>query len=289
MAPAANPLRLPASVPLDWFYAFWLPLSRRLGGGMALAGALFTILVLIAVPFIARRRGSAVPARSRVDEAICTGCTQCSLDCPYEAITMLPRTDGRAEVVARVTPELCVSCGICAGSCAPMGVGPAGRTGRDQLSLVREFLARPERRTGEIVAICCDRSAASLGAVLRSEGAVLYPVDCAGSLHTSVIEMLVRSGRGGVLVLACPPRDCWNREGPRWLLERVYHEREAELQERVDRRRVRIAYAWAGEPAAARAALRDLKRALEDAGIVAAEQSVTIDVECEPVPAGEEP
>ena len=289
MAPAANPLRLPASVPLDWFYAFWLPVARRMSGGMALAGALLTVALLIVVPFIARRRGSAAPAKSRVDEAICTGCRQCSLDCPYEAITMLARTDGRADEVARVTPDLCVSCGICAGSCAPMGVGPAGRTGRDQLSLVREFLARPERRIGEIVAVCCDRSAAALGAPLRDGGAALYPVDCAGSLHTSVIELLVRSGMGGVLVVACPPRDCWNREGPRWLIERVYHDREAELKARVDRRRVRIAYAGRGESEVARAALRELARDLKDAGIVSAEQSVTLDVECEPVSAGEEP
>ena len=205
---------------------------------------------------------------------------------------MVPRSDFArqgSELVARVDPALCVGCGICAGSCAPMGVGPAGRTGRDQLSLVREFLARPERRTGEIVAVCCDRSAAALGAPLRDGGAALYPVDCAGSLHTSVIELLVRSGMGGVLVVACPPRDCWNREGPRWLIERVYHDREAELKARVDRRRLRIAYAGRGESEVARAALRELARDLKDAGMVSAEQSVTLDVECEPVSAGEEP
>jgi hypothetical protein len=57
-----------------------------------------------------------------------------------------------------------------------------------------------------------------------------------------------------VLVLACPPRDCWNREGPRWLGERIHHGREAELQDRVDRARVRIAYANAAETTAAVAA-----------------------------------
>ncbi|NIP82298.1 MAG: hydrogenase iron-sulfur subunit, partial [Gemmatimonadetes bacterium] len=55
-------------------------------------------------------------------------------------------------------------------------------------------------------------------------------------LHTSVIEYLVRAGAGGVMVVACPPRDCWNREGVTWLEERVYNEREAELKDRVDRR-----------------------------------------------------
>jgi coenzyme F420-reducing hydrogenase delta subunit len=70
--------------------------------------------------------------------------------------------------------------------------------------------------------------------------AVPYSIDCAGNLHTSVVEILLRGGAGGVLILACPERNCWNREGPRWLGERVYHGREAELQPRVERARVRI-------------------------------------------------
>ena len=73
-----------------------------------------------------------------------------------------------------------------------------------------------------------------------------YPIDCAGNLHTSVIELLLRGGTDGVLVLACPPRDCWHREGAHWLEQRVYHAREAELQARVNRARVRIAHVNGG-------------------------------------------
>ncbi|MDF2772550.1 MAG: methyl-viologen-reducing hydrogenase subunit delta [Geminicoccaceae bacterium] len=280
MAPEANPLRAPLSVPADWFFAFLLPVVRSLDGGAALALATLTALALMLVPLATRRRAEAAPPKSVVDESICVGCRQCSLDCPYEAITMLPRTDGRADEVARVDPALCVSCGICAGSCPPMGVGPPGRTGRDQLARVREFIARPERREGEVVVICCERGADRFRADLEADGATTYPVDCAGSLHTSVIEFLVRSGRAGVLTLACPPRDCWNREGPRWLNERVYHDREAELQARVDRRRVRIAFANASEPGAARSALREFQKELAAAGIQVAESSVAIDMEC---------
>ena len=69
----------------------------------------------------------------------------------------------------------------------------------------------------------------------------------------------------------------------------MYHDREAELKARVDRRRVRIAYAGRGEREVARAALRELTRDLKEAGMVSAEQSVTLDIECEPVSAGEEP
>ncbi len=287
MAAEANPLHTPSSVPADWFYAFWLPLSRSLDGGTALLGAALTFFLVLLVPLIAKRRGEEEPPKSVVDEAICVGCRQCALDCPYEAITMLPRTDGRADEVARVDPDLCVSCGICSGSCPPMGVGPPGRTGRDQLARVRAFIARPERREGELVVICCDRGAPSLAKEAASRGIVLYPVDCAGSLHTSVIELLVRSGSAGVLTLACPPRDCWNREGPLWLDERVYHDREAELQARVDRQRVRIAFANASEPGKAWAAISDFQAKLRAAGRQVAEPDVAIDLECDPVPIGD--
>jgi coenzyme F420-reducing hydrogenase delta subunit len=167
---------------------------------------------------------------------------------------MVPRADGtgaRSALVARVDPSLCVSCGICAGSCAPMGVGPPGRTGRDQLADVKAFVA--EQGIGKssddgairVVVVGCDRSA--VGSAADVNGAVVYPVTCAGNVHTSVLEYLVRSGAAGVFIVACPERDCWSREGPKWLEQRLYHEREAELQGRVDRRRIRLVHRAAGE------------------------------------------
>ncbi len=42
-------------------------------------------------------------------------------------------------------------------------------------------------------------------------------------------------------------RSGWYREGPKWLEARIYEDREAELHERVDRRRVRLAYVAAAE------------------------------------------
>jgi coenzyme F420-reducing hydrogenase delta subunit/NAD-dependent dihydropyrimidine dehydrogenase PreA subunit len=198
-----------------------------------------------------------------VDERLCTGCEQCYLDCPYEAIAMIERpepAEGRSAVVARVNPGLCVSCGICAGSCAPMGVGPSQRTGRDQLAQVRRFVAEARPGAADVVVVACDRGAGDVARDGAVDGARVYSVSCAGSLHSSVVEYLVRSGAGGVLIVSCPPRDCWNREGPKWLDGRLYHEREAELQARVDRRRIRVAYAAIGEVHVVRAALEALRR-----------------------------
>lgn len=281
MAPEASAFVRPASIPYDWFFGFWVPLTRPLPGGLVWLGGLVVTAGLMAFPRWARRRGAELPEPSAVDAALCTGCRQCGLDCPYDAISMLPRTDGRAEVVASVDPTRCVSCGICAGSCAPMGVGPPGRTGRDQLELIHRFMADPLRRPGEVVVITCGHGAAACTPVLRGEGAAVHAVDCAGNLHTSVIEYAVRAGTGGVLVLACPPRDCRNREGPAWLEARMYHDREAELQARVDRSRVALAYASAGDSQAAVLAVQAFRQRLTSLAPVSAEAEVRIEPECE--------
>lgn len=289
MQPEANAFRLPATVETDLFYGFWLPLVRPLPGGVALAGIVAAGLALALLPLVTRRRGAAVPPPSVVDEDQCTGCRQCSLDCPYDAITMLTRVPaGRSLEVARVDPDLCVSCGICAGSCAPMAVGPAGRTGREQLAVIRAKLADGVVGQGRPTVVCCRRAASGWSAALAAEGADLHPVDCAGSLHSSVVEFLVRGGASGVLVIACPPRDCANREGPAWLVERMFKEREAELKARVDRRRVRVTYAAAGEAREAVAALRAFMADTRPFASTAGEAVVDIDTICEPVPAGEE-
>jgi coenzyme F420-reducing hydrogenase delta subunit len=171
---------------------------------------------------------------------------------------MVERAAPRTGLVARVDPALCVSCGICAGSCAPMGVGPPGRTGRDQMADVRQFVSSPERRPGELVVLCCGHGPAALAEQVVKAGGVPYSIDCAGNLHTSVVELLVRGGAGGVLVLSCPPRDCRHREGPKWLVERVFNGREAELQPRVPRARVGLSNVAAGDVVAATRAVHDL-------------------------------
>jgi ferredoxin len=254
----ADLLRLAPLATLDLFYSFWIPLIRPFPAWAAWVMGGSVVAAVVLVPWLARPRPERIPPPSVVDERVCTGCEQCYEDCPYEAIGMVARTDGRTGMVAVVDPALCVSCGICAGSCAPMGVGPPGRTGRDQLADVKAFIARERPGQSDVVLIGCDRGV--VGASEEVEGATVYPVTCAGNLHTSVVEYLIRAGTGGVLIVACPERDCWSREGPLWLEQRLYHDREAELQERVDRRRVRVLHGARGEHAELREGLTSFRR-----------------------------
>lgn len=283
MAARADLLRLPADAELDLFYSFWLPLTQQLPAWSvwAIGGAL--ALPLLAVPWLARPGAERAPPPSWVDERLCTGCEQCYEDCPYDAIAMVPRAgaeaDGRSPLVARVDPSLCVSCGICAGSCAPMGVGPAGRTGRDQLAVVKEFVAARAPSSDDVVVIGCDRSAVGFAGDVA--GARVFPVTCAGNLHTSVVEYLVRAGAGGVLIVACPERDCWNREGSKWLEQRLFHDREAELQERVDRRRVRLVNRAHGEDRELRDQLEGFRRVVTRLGRGDVETRIDLIAECE--------
>lgn len=245
MAPEANPFRIPRGVPLDVFFGFWLPLTSRLPAWLVWVGGAALALAVVLIPWWARPPAGARPLPARVDERACTGCEQCMLDCPFDAITMVERTDGRPTLVARVDPALCVGCGVCIGSCGPMTIGPPGGTGKAQLAAARAFVEETAPGPSDVVVIGCRWSAA--GAHDAPGSALCFPVSCAGAIHTSTIERFVRAGAGGVLVVTCPEGDCRSREGVRWLRERVYAGRAAELKPRVDRTRIRVIEAAAGE------------------------------------------
>jgi Pyruvate/2-oxoacid:ferredoxin oxidoreductase delta subunit/coenzyme F420-reducing hydrogenase delta subunit len=252
LAPEASLLAVERQVPADLFFAFWLPWSNALPPWLSWTGAIGTFGVALSIPWFTRRPRTGSWTPSVVDERHCTGCNQCPLDCPWDAIAMIPREGAQgvqSALVARVDPLRCVSCGICAGSCAPMGVGPLGHSGRDQIARLREALSLPGIRELRPVAICCEHAAPEQLAPLRSRGAEVRLVSCAGNVHTSVIELTLRAGAPGVMVFTCPTRDCRGREGPKWLHERMFNDREAELQPRVDRMRVATAVMASGDAA----------------------------------------
>jgi coenzyme F420-reducing hydrogenase delta subunit/NAD-dependent dihydropyrimidine dehydrogenase PreA subunit len=284
LGPEANLRAIPGTVELDLFYGFWLPVSQMLAPGQAwLVLAAFAAL-LVGVPWWTRPPAQLRGAPSWVDPHLCTGCEQCSLDCPYDAIAMVPLADEGGRLVGLVDPALCVSCGICTGSCAPMSVGPAGATGRDELSAARAFIAGHPLGPEDVVVVACRNGAGRVAKRPLLDGAIVYPVSCAGHLHTSVVELLMRSGCGGVLLAHCPPRDCRNREGPRWLAARIDEGREAELRESLDRRRLARVAAGEGEPERVRAELAALRAQLADLQAARGETEVDLERQCEPPP-----
>jgi ferredoxin/coenzyme F420-reducing hydrogenase delta subunit len=268
MAPPADLLSTPSAVPFDWFYGFWLPVTERAPAGAVWLIGIALVGVITAVPWLTRPRVEQLPAPAVVDERTCTGCEQCVRDCPYDAIEMVGRTDGRDTPVARVKTALCTSCGICVGSCPPMSISALGGSGREQIAAVREFLATEQPGADDVVIVGCSWSAASAEAA-RS-GAKLLSVPCIGAMHSSTVEFLLRGGAGGVLVVGCAEHDGRTREGVTWTQQRLFDGRTADLKERVERRRVRLVEATLGEQVRLHAAVTSFRADIEELAAQAA-------------------
>lgn len=245
MAPAADLLRVPQNVPVDWFFGFWLPLTPRLPAWSVWLLGMLMLALFTAIPWLTRPRPQALPAPATVNERTCTGCEQCVHDCPYDAIEMIARTGDREGMIARVKTELCTSCGICIGSCPPMAISALGTSARAQIEEARAFLAEAKPGDRDLVIVGCSWSGARAEA--ERSGAKFMSVPCIGAMHSSTVEILLRGGAGGVLVAGCPEHDGRTREGVTWTEERLFQGRAADLKPRVDRSRIRLVQATLGE------------------------------------------
>jgi ferredoxin/coenzyme F420-reducing hydrogenase delta subunit len=235
------------SFTMDWWYLMPVAVADRLEGG-ALWGILFVAsCVTISIPWVLGR------GRTRKAEVIlsrCDACTKCYHDCPYNAISMVPRTDemkDRFDTQAEVDPNLCVGCGICAGSCDTSGNGIQWFDPIEKRKLMRGWVSEMlEAGAKPYVALVCEHSA---GADLRVDGASgiceempgyrVLKVPCAGWINPLTYEGLLRKDAAGVLVVSCGPGECHYREGAEWTRQRLNGERQPSLRkEHADREKI---------------------------------------------------
>lgn len=245
--PPADLLRLPASLPIDWFYLAPLPAIYATSPETVWIASIGITLLLGVAPWLG---GAPRPAPAQVDPDNCNGCRRCFADCPYAAIAMAPHPRGRGEI-AVVDDDRCASCGICAGACpsaTPFRSDERMVSGIDlpdlTLGALRDEFDAAFRRSGApgaTVVITCQRGA-GLGSAPRP-GVLAFGLPCAGMLPPSFVEYALRAGASGVAVAACPEADCEYRFGVRWIEERVSGEREPRLRGSVDRRRVEVLHA----------------------------------------------
>jgi coenzyme F420-reducing hydrogenase delta subunit/ferredoxin len=253
----------PPNVHPDWLYQAIHPLFYASSGTLLwiAAGALTVAVALLPWLPPAKR-----PPAARVDLANCNGCGRCFADCPYVAVTMRPRTDGRPlPREAVVDSDLCAACGICAGACpssTPFRSGEVLHTGIDlpqrPIGSVRDDLARGLenlRGAPRIVVFGCD-CAANARALQASDTAVLS-LPCAAMWPPSFVEYALRSGVDGVLIAGCRDGDCAYRLGNRWIEQRMRGMREPHLRGTVPIERVETA--WCG-PFDGTALARELAR-----------------------------
>lgn len=277
LMPAADLAFLPARIPLDWFYLFPHVAMASLGpAGLWAATAAF-FAALAALPW-ATRVPRAPAARVNLDN--CNGCARCFADCPYDAVVMVARTDGRHHPrQAQVDPLLCAGCGICTGACpssTPFRRGETLATGIDMpQAAIGELRARLESRTAaltgapRVVVLGCRWSAPA--ATLEDASTACVEFLCAAMVPPSFVEYALRAGADGVLVAGCREGDCEFRTGTGLVSARLAGTRKPALRPSVPRERVRQVHAGITDAAALRAALDDFRAALARLGPRAAD------------------
>ena len=242
--------RAPVEVGLDWFFLPLYPLTDLWGKG-AVWGFLAAFSVMLGLmpwlPPLRRAKAAEVTLEH------CNGCGRCAEDCPYEAIRMVKRSDDLPfPTEAQVNPSLCVSCGICTGSCpssTPFRRTAELKTGIDlpeySLRELRERThAASDQLTGPARALvfACEHGGGAGG----TDGVV--PVPCVAMVPPSMIDyVLSRKLAEGVVVAGCSESACYNRLGVAWTEQRFAGTRDPYLRARVPRERLKTIWASALE------------------------------------------
>lgn len=259
----ANLAKATQSVDLDWFYLHVYPLVQISSPG-------FVWLLLVGISCLICFAPWLPPGRlaeaAVVDLANCNGCERCVDDCPFGAIQMQARTDGRKyDAEAVVDPGLCARCGICVGACPTAtpfrsrgelipGIDLPELTAaelRERIGTVAGSLSGNKR----VLSFSC--SGSSTAESLRKAGEAVVEVKCMGQLPPPFLDyVLSRDLADAVLLTGCSDGRCRYRFGTHWTEDRVTRKRDPRLRKRIDESR--ICRAWQDFPEYQGSVLRQL-------------------------------
>lgn len=187
---------------------------------------------------------------------------------------MEPHPDKPGHELARVIPDLCAGCGICAGACpssTPFRSIEHLVTGidmpRQPVSALREEMERKIAALAaapKIVVFGCECAADARR--LESPATAVMNLMCSGLLPPSFIEYALRGGADGVLVTGCREGSCAYRFGTQWTAQRLSGAREPHLRVNVPPQRLRLVWADRHEGGSLAAALEEFRRHLQTLG-----------------------
>lgn len=227
MLPPLDRHVVPGSIPVDPFFLFLLPGTLDWPPGLLWVGSTALLALVVFLPWVVRAR--TLPPVVVSDDR-CIGCAYCAADCPYQALTMVPRDDGRHQQLAVVEPELCVSCGICIGSCPTKALS----LGEAPPEPLWDAAAAGPGRT---VVFACERHAEHGAATWAdpTNDPLVIPLPCVGMAHPDLAAHALDSGATGVMFVGCTADDCANLEGNLWLQQRLDRTRRPRLERsRID-------------------------------------------------------
>ena len=239
---------VPATVNLDWFYLAGYPLLDVVPGGQLWLYLSAGFVVLGLLPWAPP--AAKIP-QARVSLANCNGCARCFDDCPFGALTMVPRSDGMAyELEPRVNADNCTSCGICAGSCPTSTpfrrakpIEPGIELPHRTIGALREEIMVPwpaANGSPRILVFSCDHGNAER---LSDEDVRVIKLPCVGMLPPSFVDFaLSRNLADGVMIAGCAENDCFHRLGNEWTAQRMARQRDPRLRQRVPDERLRLAW-----------------------------------------------
>ncbi len=239
---------IPEHLTVDAWYLTPLALSLRLNDtGLWLVLAL-VLGIGFCIPWLLGRRRAVAsgedPSEHRtawqtaVTESRCHACTQCVQDCPFDAVSMIPRSDhkpfpGRAWV----DPSLCVGCAVCIGSCDSEAMNLPWfdlrqEEGRFETG-VKIRLAAGEAVWVALVAGDIEGGLPyfqQLAWERRLPGYAVYVVPTASWVRPRLVEKLLKLGASGVLVVRDTRSEAAARDGNQWVKDRLEGTRKPALR-----------------------------------------------------------
>ena len=213
-AQIADLTTLSGSAEIDWFYLWPFPLADAFSATVSAVfmtgagGFLLLLLLPWMIPGPAEKADSlgAVKGVTKVDLSACVGGAECVKACPFEAIHIRPRSDGRkyADEV-EIYPERCAKCGLCLPACPFPALTMGTWTNEYLIQRVQSLF--PNGGAGKTMVFSCERAGVDARIYEEDKNVVVLMLPCVGIIATKTIKESLKLGVDGIVVASCVPED----------------------------------------------------------------------------------